>query len=433
VFATLTVPAPTQRAARRETTGAGSGARHWFVLVVVSIAHCARTVQGAAAAMLVPAALGTLITTYSGESERGRAFAVFGAVSMAGGAIGLILGGVLTEYLSWRWCMYVNVLFGAVALVGALAYLPDEKPAHARIDLVDAARASIGLFALVFGFSRTQPDGWSSGITIGSLAIGVALLVSFVLAERNATQPLLLLRVVTDRSRATAFTAVGIASAAMFVVLLFLTYYLQLVKGFSPLKSGVAFLPLIVCIALSAAIANIVTLPRFGPRAVVTAGMALAFLGLAYLSRLDVHSSHAAGVLPALILVGLGNGSVIAPSMNTATAGVQTEDSGVASALVSVMQQVGGAIGAAVMTTIAVSATNSYTSSHPAVLRHNLAAATHGDAVMFRVTALVFAVGGLLAVAFFPSKAPSDEAPTADPASLKKPTSRFNNSIGVRK
>jgi MFS family permease len=204
----------------------------------------ARAVQGAAAAMLVPAALGTLITTYSGESERGKAFAVFGAVSMGGGAVGLILGGVLTEYLSWRWCMYVNVVFGAAAFFGALACLPDVKSAvRARIDLVGAALASLGLLGLVFGFSRAETDGWTSGATIGSLALGAVLLVSFVLAEQRVTQPLLPLRVVTDRSRATAFATVGIAGTATFGLFLFLTYYLQLVKGFSPLKSGLGFVP----------------------------------------------------------------------------------------------------------------------------------------------------------------------------------------------
>jgi MFS family permease len=162
---------------------------------------------------------------------------------------------------------------------------------------------------------------------------------------------------------------------------------------------------MIVCIAVSATIANVVTLRRFGPRVVITAGMTLAFLGVGYLSRLDIHSSYVAGVLPALIMVGLGNGSVIAPSMNTATAGVQPQDSGVASALVSVMQQVGGSIGIAVMSAIAASATSSYVSSHPRALGFSPAAATHGYAVVFLVTALVFAAGGLLAVAFFPSKA----------------------------
>lgn len=493
---------PTEGTAKRETAGAGSGARHWFVLVVVSIAQLmvvldvtvvntalpsaqadlrfgndarqwvitayalafggllllggrvgdvfgrrriflislaafalasalggaaptfavlvlARAVQGVAAAMLAPAALGTLITTYPGKSERGRAFAVFGAVSIGGGAVGLILGGVLTEYLSWRWCMYVNVVFAAAALSGALAYLPGVKPAaHARIDLAGAVLASLGLFGLVFGFSRAGTGGWSSAATLGSLAIGAVLLVSFVLAERTAAQPLLPPRVVTDRSRAAAFTTVGIASAAMFVLFLFLTYYLQLVKGFSPLKSGLGFLPMIVGIAVSATIANVVTLPRFGPRVVITAGMTLAFLGLGYLSRLDVHSSYAAGVLPALIMVGLGIGSVIAPATNTATAGVQSQDSGVASALVSVMQQVGGGIGTAVMSTIAVSAASSYASSHPRVPDLTSAAATHGYTVVFLITALVFAIGGLLAITFFPPKARPDalRGPAAEPS-----------------
>ncbi len=378
----------------------GGAAPSFAVLVI------ARAIQGVAAAMLAPAALGTLIVTYSRESERGKAFGVFAAVTMGGGAIGLILGGVLTEYLSWRWCMYVNVVFAAVAFVGALAYMPHVRPpVHARIDFVGAVLASLGLFGLVFGFSRAEPDGWSSSVTIGSFVLGGLLLVGFVLAEHRIAQPLLPLRVVTDRSRATAFTTVAVAGVAMFGLFLFLTYYLQLVKGFSPVRSGLGFLPLIVCIAVSANVTNIVTLPRFGPRVVIIFGMTLAFLGLGYLSRLHVHSSYAGGVLPTLIMVGLAMGSVMAPSMNTATAGVQAADSGVASALVNTMQQIGGSIGTAVMSTIAASATASYLSSHPHGPGFNAAAATHGYTVVFSVAALVFAVGGILAVAFFPSKA----------------------------
>jgi EmrB/QacA subfamily drug resistance transporter len=378
----------------------GGAAPSFAVLVI------ARAIQGAAAAMLAPAALGTLITTYSGENDRGKAFGVFAAVTMGGGGVGLVLGGVLTEYLSWRWCMYVNVVIAAAALFGGLEYLPRAKSAvRAQMDFIGAALASLGLFALVFGLSRAETDGWGSAVTIVSLVLGGVLLVSFVLTERKVAQPLLPLRVVTDRARATAFTTAAIGGVAMFGLFLFLTYYLQLVKGFSPVESGLGFIPLIACIAVSSNLTNIVLLPRFGPRVVITLGMTLAFLGLAYLSRLDVHSSYAAHVLPALIVVGLAQGAVMAPSMNTATAGVQPRDAGVASALVNMMTQVGGSIGTAVMSTIAATATSSYLSSHAHAPGLSPAAATHGYTVVFSVAALVFAAGGILAVAFFPSKA----------------------------
>ena len=294
----------------------GGAAPSFAVLVI------ARALQGVAGAMLAPAALGTLVTTFHNPRDRGKAFGVFGTVAVGGGAVGLILGGILTQYLSWRWCMYVNVLFAAAAVVGALVYMTEAKPpTPPRIDVGGTVLAALGLFGLVFGFSQAESHGWGSGVTTVSLALGVALLVAFVRVEQRVAQPLLPLRVVADRSRGMAFAAVGIAGVAMFGLFLFLTYYLQLVKHFSPVSSGLAFLPMIACVMISSNTSNIVTLPRFGPRVVITTGMATGFVGLGYLSRINVHSSYAGGVLPALILMGLAMGMVMAPSMNTATAG----------------------------------------------------------------------------------------------------------------
>jgi EmrB/QacA subfamily drug resistance transporter len=364
----------------------------------------ARAIQGVAGALLAPAALGTLVTTFSDPRERGKAFGVFGTVAVGGGAVGLILGGILTEYLNWRWCMYVNVLFAAAAFIGAVIYMSEVKPpVRPRIDVFGTALAAIGLFGVVFGFSQAEVDGWASPITIASLIVGGVLLIAFVLVERVVKHPLLPLRVVADRSRGMAFAAVGIAGLAMFGLFLFLTYYLQIVKGFSPVMSGLAFLPMIGCVMISSNTSNIVTLPRFGPRIVITVGMVVGFVGLVYLSRLDVNSSYAGGVLPALVLMGLAMGMVMAPSMNTATAGVQPQDSGVAAALVSTMQQVGGSIGTAVLSTIAASATATYAQSHRGASA--FASATHGYTVVFLTSALIFAVGGVLAAVFFPSKA----------------------------
>jgi len=342
----------------------GGAAPSFAVLVI------ARTLQGVAAAMLAPAALGTLVTTFHNPRDRGRAFGVFGTVAVAGGAVGLILGGVLTQYLSWRWCMYVNVFFAAAALVGALVYMSEVKPlVRPQVDIRGTALAGIGLFSLVFGFSQAEIDGWASTVTVVSLVLGVALLVAFVRVEARTDHALLPLRVVANRSRGMAFAAVGIGGLAMFGLFLFLTYYLQLVKHFSPVTSGLAFLPTIACVMISSNTSNIVTLPRFGPRIVITVGM------------------------------------VMAPSMNTATAGVQPEDSGVAAALVSTMQQVGGSIGTAVLSTIAASVTTSYASSHSPVAGFNAVASTHGYATTFLVSSLVFAAGSILAGSLFPSKA----------------------------
>jgi len=377
------------------------GAAPSFGVLVAS-----RALQGVAGAMLAPAALGTLVTTFRDPRDRGRAFGVFGTVAVAGGAVGLILGGVLTEYLSWRWVMYVNVLFAAVAAAGAIIYMTHERPTtRPRIDIVGTVLASAGLFGLVFGFSHAESAGWGSGVTITSLVLGALLLVAFARAETRVAVPLLPPRVVADRSRATAFAAVGIAGLAMFGLFLFLTYYLQSVKGFSPVMSGLAFLPMIACVMISSNLSNIVTLPRFGPRVVITIGMIVGCLALLYLSRLDVNSSYVTGVLPSLIFMGFAMGMVMAPSMNTATAGVQPQDSGVAAALVSTMQQVGGSVGTAVLSTIAATVTANYAIAHRA-LGSAVAnqAATHGFTVAFAISSGTFAVGAVMGATLFPSK-----------------------------
>ncbi|UQX89302.1 MFS transporter [Jatrophihabitans telluris] len=377
----------------------GGAAPNFGVLVA------SRVAQGIAGAMLAPAALSTLVTTFSNPRDRGRAFGVFGSVAVGGGAVGLILGGVLTQYLSWRWAMYVNVIFAAAAAVGALVYMTHSRPTvRPRIDIAGTVLASAGLFLLVFGFSHAETAGWLAVTTLASIALGVALLVAFVAVERRVAYPLLPLRVVSDRTRAVAFAAVMTAGVAMFGVFLFLTYYLQTVKGFSPVMSGLAFLPMITCVMISSNTSNIVTLPRFGPRVVITVGMALGFLGMAYLSRVTVGSSYVTGVLPALIVMGFAMGMVMAPAMNTATAGVLPQDSGVAAALVSTMQQVGGSIGTAVLSTLAASATSSYVTSHHLSGPNHLAA-THGYSVVFTISSALFLLGAVSAAALFPSKA----------------------------
>ena len=378
----------------------GGAAPSFGVLVL------ARALQGIAGALLAPAALGTLVTTFRDPRDRGKAFGVFGTVAVGGGAVGLILGGVLTEYLSWRWCMYVNVVIAAIAFVGALVYMSADQPAtKPRIDIVGTVLAAGGLFGLVLGFSQAESDGWSSLVTVASLVVGAVLLVSFVLVEQRVGQPLLPLRVVADRARGMAFAAVAIAGTAMFGLFLFLTYYLQVVKHFSPVSCGLAFLPMIACVMISSNTSNIVTLPRFGPRVVITIGMATGVVALAYLSRLHVDSSYVSGVLPALMLMGFAMGMVMAPAMNTATAGVKPQDAGVAAALVSTMQQVGGSIGTAVMSTIAASVTTSYAASHAPVSGFDPVSSTHGYATVFLVSAFVFVGGGVLAALLFPSKA----------------------------
>jgi len=372
------------------------GAAGTFAVLVA-----ARALQGVFAAVLAPSALALLTTTFTDHRERGRAIGVFGAVAGAGGGVGLVLGGALTEYASWRWCFFVNVLFAAVAVVGGLVLL-DGGTTHARpkIDVVGAVLASLGAFALVLGFSRAETAGWGDASTLGTLGAAVVLLVGFVLVERKVRSPLLPLRVVTDRRRGTAYLCVAVLSLAMFSVFLFLTYHLQLVLGYSPLVTGLAFLPMILTTLVLATVANTALVPRFGVRALAVVGMVLGAAGMAWLSRLTPDGAYVTHVLPALLLVGIAYALVLAPAMYTATHGIEHADAGVASAMVSTMQQVGGAIGTALLSTVAASATSSCLTAHPGAVTP---ASVHGWAVAFGVAAGVFVVGAVLAGLLFPA------------------------------
>jgi EmrB/QacA subfamily drug resistance transporter len=365
----------------------------------------ARTLQGAFGAILAPSALGTLVSTFQDPRERGRAFGVFGSVAAAGGGVGLILGGVLTQYLSWRWTLYVNLVFAAIAAAGALAFMRSSRPANRpRMDWPGAILAGAGLFLIVFGFSHAETAGWTAALTIGSLVLGVLLLAAFVVAERWGSHPLLPLHVILDRTRGGSYVAVGLSGIAIFGIFLFLTYYLQEVKGYSPLTSGLAFLPMIGCILLSSNVSSIVTLPRLGPRVLITTGMLLGLAAMTYLTQLTVTSSYAGGVLPALLILGLGFGMIFAPAINTATAGVPRQDSGVASALVNTMQQVGGSIGTAALSTVALTATTSYLAAHRTGPLAPATAATYGYTAAFAVSAGIFSLGVILAIVLLPSR-----------------------------
>jgi EmrB/QacA subfamily drug resistance transporter len=384
----------------------------------------ARTLQGAFGAILAPSALGTLVSTFQDPRERGRAFGVFGSVAAGGGGVGLILGGVLTQYLSWRWTLYINLVFAVIAVVGALVYMRSSRPAtRLRMDWPGAVLACAGLFLIVFGFSHAETAGWGDGLTVGSLVLGVVLLAVFVAAERRSGHPLLPLRVILDRTRGGSYVAVGLSGIAVFGVFLFLTYYLQEVKGYSPVTSGLAFLPMIGCILLSSNVSSIVTLPRFGPRILITIGMLCGAAAMTYLAQLTVTSSYLGGILPALVIMGLGFGMIFAPAINTATAGVQRQDSGVASALVNTMQQVGGSIGTSALSTVGLTATATYLAAHHTGPLAPAIAATHGFTTAFTVSAAIFGLGVILAITLLPSRqrlaelrAAEAAPPTAAPA-----------------
>jgi EmrB/QacA subfamily drug resistance transporter len=387
------------------------GAAQSFELLVA-----ARALQGAFGALLAPSVLSLLTTTFTNPRERGTAFAIYGAIAGAGGALGLLLGGILTEYLSWRWSMYVNLLFAIPASIAAVPLLHNQIAAtRPRIDIPGTLTATGGLFALVYGFSKAETDGWGAPVTLGFLTAGVVLLAAFVAIQRRSDHPLLPLRVLADRNRAGAYLTVGIAGAGMFGVFLFLTYYLQQTLGFSPVKTGLAFLPMTASLSFAAAMAQTRLLPRTGPRPVVVAGMLLASLGMTFLAQVDAHSTYAAHVLPGLLVMGLGLGLAIATGMSSATLGIKAEDAGVASAMVNTSQQIGGSVGTALLSTLAASAVTHFVAGKTPTPSLAVDAAVHGYTTAFLVSAAIFAIGAVVTgIVLRPGRV--EVAPDAAPA-----------------
>ena len=369
------------------------GAATGFDMLVI-----ARAVQGGFGAMLAPAGLSLLTTTFTNPRERSRAFGIYGAIAGGGAAVGLLLGGVLTEYLSWRWCMYVNLAFAVAALAGAAVWLHDRpRETRARLDIPGILLVSSGLFSLVFGFSHAETAGWSDTVTLSFLAAGTLLLAAFVVVQGVVTNPALPLRVVLDRNRGGSFLAILSSGAGMFGVFLFLTYYLQQTLGFSAVRSGLAFLPMTAALMIAAQVGTIVLSRRVGPRWIIAPGLAIASLGLWMLTNLDLSSTYTANVLPATLVFGVGVGLTFSSAMNQATAGVDSQDAGAASAMVSTAQQVGGSIGTALLSTLAASAATSFATSHAPGPKLMELATIHSYTTAFTWSATILAAGAILA------------------------------------
>jgi EmrB/QacA subfamily drug resistance transporter len=362
----------------------------------------ARAVQGAFGALLAPAGLSLLTTTFTDAAERARAFGIYGAVAGSGASIGLLLGGVLTDVLDWRFTMYINLVFATVAVVGALTLLVNQRPKERpRFDVPGIITVSGGLFSLVYGLSHAQTTSWGNPTTLAFLATAAALLAAFVAIERRSLHALLPLRVVTDRDRGGSFVSIGIAAAAVFAVFMFLTYYMQQNLHFSPIVNGIAFLPMTATIIVSAALSTTRLLPRFGPRPLVTTGMLMGAGGMLYLTGIGVHSSYFTAVLPALLVLGTGFGLIFAPALASATLGVDAADAGVASALVNANQQVGGSVGVALLSTLAASATSGFLGGARPTPALMAAATVHGYTTAFLWSAGIFALGALVAGLLF--------------------------------
>jgi EmrB/QacA subfamily drug resistance transporter len=375
----------------------------------------ARALQGAFGALLAPSALAILSTTFQEPSERARAFAVFGAVAGSGAAVGLLLGGVITEYLSWRWCLYINVALAAPAFAGGLALLHGEVGSGSTdLDLRGAATATGGLLAVVYGLSHAQSAGWSAPVTILCLAGGVALLMVFLWLESKVERPLLPLRVVADRTRGGSYLAVLLVGIGIFGVFLFLTYYLQENLHYSPVKSGFAFLPLVGAVLVASISANTIGgVRRLGPRLLVAAGMVIGGIGLITFTGLGAHASYATEILPGLLLAGAGLGFSMSVAMNCATAGVAADETGIASALANTSQQIGGSIGTALLNTIATSATASFLRAHPGGKAAVVHATLHGYSLAYWVGAGIFFAGAAVCGAILRSRFPQGVAAAA--------------------
>lgn len=379
------------------------GAATSFEMLVI-----ARAGQGVFGALLAPAALSLLTVTFTDPSERAKAFGIFGAVAGAGGAIGLLLGGVLTEWASWRWAMYVNLAFAAVAFVGAALLLAkqvsDQRP---KLDLPGTVTVTAALFGIVYGFSQAESQGWGATSTISWLSAGVVLLGVFVFIQTRVAHPLLPMRILLDRTRAGSFLAVFITGAGMFAIFLFLTYYMQLILGYSPIKTGVAFLPMVAAMIVSSTTAASVVLPKVGPRVLMTSGLVIATLGMVSLTRIDVDSSYASHILIGLVLLGLGLGAAMATAFQGATSGVEHDDAGVASATVNTMQQVGGSIGTALLSTIAATAASNYMEGKQADPLNAAHAAVESYTATFWWAAGIFAVGAVITAVLMENKIPA--------------------------
>ena len=320
----------------------------------------ARALQGVFAALLAPAALSLITVTFTDSKERAKAFGVYGGLSAGGAAIGLILGGVLTQYTSWRWCLLVNVPIAILAFFLAIPNVHESKATgDTRYDIPGAITSSLGLVSLVYGITQVAELGWSDPTTLSWFGASLVLLASFFVIESRTSHPLLPMNILLDRNRGASYLTSFIVGAGLFGMFLFLAYFFQGILQYSPIKAGLLFLPFSVGVGISAGIASVV-LPRFGPRYVSFIGLLMATAGMLLLTQLDPASSYVSDILPALMVLSLGMGLVFVPISATALFGVGNHDAGVASAVLNTAQQIGGALGTALLNTVAVTATAAY-------------------------------------------------------------------------
>jgi EmrB/QacA subfamily drug resistance transporter len=383
----------------------------------------ARALQGAFGALLAPASLALLTVMFTDAKERAKAFGVYGAIAGGGSAVGLLLGGVLTQTTSWRWCLLVNIPVAALAVAAAIP-LVRESRAHGntRYDIPGAVLVTAGLVGLVYGFTKASTDGWGAPVTLGFIAGSVALLALFVVVELRTANPLLPMRILAHRTRSGAYLASLLTGVGFIGAMLFLTYYLQIVLGFSPIQAGLGSLPMTAGVLLSAGVATALV-PKLGAKPLMAVGSIVAALGMLWLVGIGVESSYWTHVLPPMFVMGAGLGLVFVPLGNVALIGVGEHDAGAASAVINASQQVGGSLGTALLNTIATSATTGYVLAH-SVNGLDAAAArvgalqglVHGYVTAFYWGAAILAAAAVVILLFI--KADREDTPAGAPTHL---------------
>jgi EmrB/QacA subfamily drug resistance transporter len=369
----------------------------------------ARGLQGIGGAMVSPAALSIILTTFAEGSERNRALAVWGAIAGAGGAIGLLLGGIIVQVLSWRWVFFVNVPIGVAVLALTPRIVPEsrsESAGEGGYDIGGAIAITFGTIALVFTLIKADTWGWTSGRTLAGFAVAAVLLIAFVAIERRHPDPLVPLRIFRNRSLAAADGTLLLVAAALFGMFFFLTLYLQQVLEYSALKTGIAYLPLSLSLVGASALASQLV-DRFTPKPVLSVGLLISTVGFVLLTQVNGRSDYASHVLPPMIVLGVGLGLAFVPITIAATSGVASGDSGLASGLLNTTQQVGGSLGLAILSSVSTSRTSSALADGSALP----VALTHGFKGGFVVAAVLCALGLALALALLPGRRrePRDE------------------------
>ncbi|MET8233920.1 MFS transporter [Micromonospora sp. NPDC005298] len=372
----------------------------------------ARALQGAFGALLAPAALALLTVLFTEATERAKAFAVYGAIAGGGSAVGLLLGGVLTEYADWRWCLLVNIPVAAIAIAFAVPLVPESR-AHGdtRYDVPGAVVVTAGLVSLVYGFTKAAEDGWDATATLGFIAAGVVLLAAFVVIELRSNHPLLPLRIILDRNRGGAYLASTLIGAGLFGAFLFLTFYFQVVLQYKPLEAGLASLPVTAGVLIAAGGASQL-LPRVGAKPLMVGGAVLAAVAMLALTRIDVDTSFLTLLLPAQVVLGMGLGFTFVPLSSLALVGVPEHDAGAASATLNATQQIGGSLGTALLNTMYTSAVAAYLVGRVPNPVNQIEALVHGYRVAFAWGAALIVLAGLVTLVLV--KVRKEDIPTGN-------------------